>query len=129
LSTGTDPDSADAIAIYVPHASSRNSKPVIGVDITTNDVIYEEDRRMRHYAQIARVADNGEEPGFAQLGMYLNLTGLLAPTDGRENIIEGLRQEVYVLFGSPNQIREATALISRSYETRSTDQEDSSIDE
>jgi hypothetical protein len=126
LSTGTDPDSADAIAIYVPHASPLNSKPVIGVDRTTNDVMYEEDRRMRHYVQIARVANNGEEPGFAQLGMYLNLTGLLAPTEGGRSIIEGLRQEVYVLFGSPNQIREAAAAISRSYDTRSTGQKGSS---
>ncbi|GMQ82673.1 MAG: hypothetical protein BMS9Abin05_2131 [Rhodothermia bacterium] len=45
--------------------------------------------------------------------MYLNLTGLLAPSGAGENVTEGLRQEVFVLFGLPNQIRAAAAIISR----------------
>lgn len=115
LSNGEHPDSAVAIALYAPHASPLNARPVVGVDPATHAVLYEEDRRMRHYAQVARVANTNDDPGFAQLGLYLNLTGLIAPDSVNATRVEVLRQEVYVLFGTPNQIRAAAEMIGRRY--------------
>lgn len=121
LATGNDPATSKALALYAPEKARNNAQVIEGVHRNTGDTEYTEDRRMR---TIGLGGPRGGKPGstknvegaeipnfFWTLGIRKWLTGMFAPNHGDKNVLERLKMEVYILIGTPNEIREATKSI------------------
>lgn len=114
VSTGVNPSTSDAIGIYIPQNSIINQKPVVGINTSTRAIEYEADRRMR-YVVFAGLKGSGKSTktlegqfvipdNLLAIGSRVWLTGLQAPEHCDTGIIEGVRQESFVLFGTPAEI-------------------------
>lgn len=98
LSKGKNPEKSQAIALYSPE-SEINKYQIIGRDNKANKISYKEDRRMKQYIYYAHKIKK-------QISMRFRyqLSGILSPLKTKPGIVEVLRNESYILFGTPNQI-------------------------
>lgn len=101
LSKEANPETSPAIGLYTPSGSEINARQILGIDKNTGSVVYREGRRTVNKILFSRVI-----PSQIDIRSRLNLTGMLAPGHGRSNVIEALQNETFVLFGTPDQIRD-----------------------
>ncbi len=106
LAKGNDPDTAPAIGLYTPSKSEINTHQLLGLDKTSGKIVYREDRRTKSFLVLSHVV-----PTQAALLSRFFLTGMLAPGHGRPNVLEALQNETFVLFGTPNQIRNCVEVL------------------
>ena len=107
FANGADPGSSRGIGLFLPN-SPQNVQQTVGFDGQTGERLYSEDRRLQEWFQLGW--ERG--PQIIVVARAL-LTGMLAPGRAKPNAIETLYQEVYVLFGSPDQILEAAKKIQQ----------------
>lgn len=107
-STGSNPDTAFAVALFAPQDMMRNSEQVWTINSTNMQVISREDRRVQ-----SMLINSG--PGS---DIRSNIAGLLSPTTlaamGHPNEFEMVTQRAYLLFGTPNQIENAVTKYKQS---------------
>ncbi len=98
LASGKNPNRDPAIAMYIPE-SEINIYQSIGINKLTNRIEYKEDRRMK-----GSMFFTHRIPKQLTMRYIYFLTGILAPNHTNSNINEGIRNETYILFGTPNKI-------------------------
>jgi len=98
LANGPNPFRSKAIALYVPE-SIVNKYQLIGKGRKYGKVYYKEDRRLREYFILMHRA-----PNQYSIRIRYILRGMLAPDHTLKGVNEVLRNEVYILFGTPNEI-------------------------
>ncbi len=108
LAKGDNPDTSPAVGLYTPTKSEINTHQILGLDKTSGKIVYREDRRTKNFLVLSHVV-----PTQAALLSRFFLTGMLAPGHGRPNVLETLQNETFVLFGTPNQIRDCVANLER----------------
>jgi hypothetical protein len=101
FTSDTDPAAGRAIGLFVPD-SPQNTRQVVGLHRDTGEPLYAEDRRLNGWFQM----------GWARgphiiLVARTTLTGLLAPGRGRPDAVEAIYGEVFILFGTPEEILRA----------------------
>jgi hypothetical protein len=110
LTEGADPDSGRSVGMYIPESSPLNRTPIAGVDKETGEVQYRHDRRVK------RIILSNMRIGVFPLMVERHwLTGMLAPRYAPEGIVERLTKDLYVLVGTPNEIREVAPAIDEAY--------------
>jgi len=108
LAKGDNPDTSPAVGLYTPSKSEINTHQILGLDKTSGKIVYREDRRTKSFLVLSHVVSTQ-----AALLSRFFLTGMLAPGHGRPNVLEALQNESFVLFGTPNQIRDCVANLER----------------
>jgi hypothetical protein len=105
---GDKPDSSEAIALYYPVKSKINKKSIMGLDQKSGKEKYREDRSTRNYIFFSHVIPQ-------QMGIRSRflLSGMLAPENGKPDVIEALEHETFVLFGTPNEILAAVQTLDK----------------
>ncbi len=107
LARGNDPATSPAIALYSP-STEINTNQTLGLDQATGRVVYKEDRRTQGKILFSRVI-----PTQVDMRNRYFLTGLLAPGHGRQNVLEALQNETFILFGTPDQILGAVEALKK----------------
>ncbi len=107
FSTGKNPDTSSAIALYVPE-SEINHHQLVGINRLTNKIAYKEDRRSE-----ATIFFTHRTPKQMSMRYIYTLSGMLGPHHTEENISETIRNETYILFGSPNEILKSILLLEK----------------
>jgi hypothetical protein len=119
LSRGTNPQTAQAVALFYPRNSRINQKSVVG-RTAEGEIVYREDRRMRMKGIAGRrgIADWATSEGGRywddefHVRYHLYNTGMLSPSNpqlgqpinGKVAKYEEIGMELFVLVGTPNQI-------------------------
>jgi hypothetical protein len=106
------PGAPRALGLYKP-TGGMNAMPVVGIDGSTGEIVYTEDRRIRHHFKF----DQRETLDFYMLSPIGRASGLLNPLHTPlSGIIEGLYTELYVFLGTPAEILESANLIEEYYQ-------------
>jgi hypothetical protein len=117
-------DTADAVALYLPE-NRCNQQHVVGWDPDTGETVYTQDRRTRVLFSANRLAcrtgtDKAErlfwedpegirpnryaENDFTAIAIRQYQLGLLNPSTTPMGLIERMRMDVRLLFGTPTEI-------------------------
>jgi hypothetical protein len=108
LAKGSDPDASPAIGFYTPPDSEINARQILGLDKNSGETVYSEDRRNRGVILFSRVI-----PSQVDIRSRFFLTGMLAPGHGKPDVLEALQNETFILFGTPNQIRQCVETLKK----------------
>jgi len=125
-------DTAHAVGAYLPASSPCNELQVVGVDSATDQVVYAQDRRTR-WTMVGNRQACGADPGVAatknmgvpgekvivendhtSFAVRLYTLGQMAPGNGLDGVHEGVRMELYLLTGTPSEIRDAVVELEAS---------------
>jgi len=107
LSNSKNPNKGPAMGIYRPD-SRINIRPVVGRRDNGTEV-YSDPRITR----IIAMDIPNRTKGMWKFGFFMFFRGLLNRNETPPGVYESFRTEVYMLVGSPNQIRRAAKLIAR----------------
>ncbi|SEE97057.1 hypothetical protein SAMN04488554_3985 [Ruania alba] len=122
--TGEDPYDSLGVGIFFPQESAYNANPIVGIDRKTGKVLYTDDRRMRTQGHFHGGLGGGGtktvqgatfESYYTMFRTTQYLTGMFAPgIHGHADAVERAQREVYLLIGTPEEIRAAADNIRRS---------------
>lgn len=109
MADGRNALTARAIGMYFPQ-HGMNEKPVVGIN-RKGEILYRDDRRVR----LVLSFENMEGPKQVVIRPLLWTSGLFAPNRFKDDCIEALYQEVYILFGTPDEIFRSVQMMEKSY--------------
>ncbi|OPZ05334.1 MAG: hypothetical protein BWZ10_03053 [candidate division BRC1 bacterium ADurb.BinA364] len=107
LANGMDPHKSRGIGLFIPNIG-QNLKQIAGFDRETGELLYTEDRRLGGWFHL-----NWARGPHIMLVPRTTVLGMLAPGRAMPNAIETLYSEVYLLFGSPEEILQAARHIEQ----------------
>jgi hypothetical protein len=108
FSESKNPNQGPAIGYFHPH-NHTNQFSVVGRSIKNNNIVYEDVRTTSGNM----LGNDSRTPEMWLIGIRTNHSGLLNRNETPNETYEALRGEDYILIGTPNEILEATKVITR----------------
>ena len=106
-----DAKSCQAVALYFPPWSELNQYPIVGIDRKTGTKVYRENRVLSTTASAAQATkggwsgpENDISSEFTKRIIGVDYTGILSPDHTPEGVYERLRQEIFWIFGTPEDL-------------------------
>jgi len=111
MASGKDPKTSRAIGMFIPNIP-QNVRQTVGFDRRTGERLYSEDRRLQGWFHFGWARG----PHIIVVARY-RLTGMLTPGRAMPNAVEVLYGDVFMLFGTPDEILQAAGNIERTVRT------------
>ncbi len=106
-----DADNCQAVALYFPPWSELNQYPIVGIDRKTGTRVYRENRVLSTTASAAQATkggwrgpENDISSEFTKRIIGVDYVGILSPDHTPEGVYERLRQEIFWIFGTPEDL-------------------------
>ncbi len=106
-----DADNCQAVALYFPAWSELNQYPIVGIDRESGTTVYRENRVLSTTASAAQATkggwrgpENDISSEFTKRIIGVDYVGILSPDHTPEDVYERLRQEIFWIFGTPEDL-------------------------
>jgi len=113
IADSNNPAIGKALGLYRPQ-TDINQYPVVGVNENTGVIVYKDDRIVLSSDSFRIYKDMLRIPTMSKYGFVGNISGMINRSRLATNVYETFRNEYFMFYGTPNQIKAAVAVYEAS---------------